>query len=508
MVVGPRYIPGGSPSGASGTGWSRDTDQVPDASRITPPVRHPASRPGHDIAISVRLDLGLKSGEISSPSHPIDVWTDDAGSTVVRLAERKALPNRDFVLEARPTTLDVAGTALFVSRPAEAEGGHFMLVAYPPAEPAPENRLPLERIFVIDVSGSMAGTSIEQAKAALHLALSRMVEADRFAIVAFNNSFSAFLPSPVPATASNLAAAHEFVAGLRANGGTEMLPALESAMAMPASEAHLRNIVLLTDGCLGNEEQVFASVKRNLGAGRLHVVAIGSAPNHFLAAKLAQYGRGTMTHITDASEVGSQMEALLGRIDRPVLADIDLDFGDLEVDDVFPKKMPDLFAREPLLVFGRITGSGEGSVTVSGTTGGGRQERELPVTLAHAPFHPGVTTLWARAKLDHLMETWRDARDEDEKGSARAAVVAIAIQHHLVTAFTSLVAVEQEIVNPDGDPESHAVPTEMPKGWKMDKVFATNPATGTSDLFLEGLGVLLLLLGGALLAPLLRGGQV
>jgi Ca-activated chloride channel homolog len=495
MVVGPRYIPGAVATGHSGTGWAPDTDAVPDASRITPPVRNPDSRPGHDISLGVRVDAGAPLAGISSPSHPIGVSAAKEGGTAVRLAAERTLPNRDFVLELCRAFARVPRAAVFLSPHRADAGAEFMVVAFPPSVQQEDERPPLEMLFLIDVSGSMAGTSIEQARSALLQGLDRLRAGDRFNVVAFDDQFRGFRPLPVAATAENLEAGRRFVQGLEPGGGTEMLPALEHLMAMRGEPGFLRYIVLLTDGCLGNEEDIFAALKKGLGAARLFTVAIGSAPNHHLATKMASFGRGTFSHIADAAEIHDQMGRLLDQIESPVLTDLSLEWDGAQVADVYPSRLPDLFLGRPLMVFGRITGGRGGVLRLQGMARDARYLDELPFSPESASFHPGITTLWARERIAELMDGWRDAEDDEERGRWRGAIVADAIRYHLVTRFTSLVAVEEVVVNSGGEARTAAVPTELPAGWQMDKVFGANPMGGTTDLFFEALGAALLTVG-------------
>lgn len=500
MVVGPRYIPGTVATGHAGTGSSLDTDAVPDASRITPPVRNPDSRPGHDISLAVRVDAGTSLAAISSPTHPVHVDKSADGSSSIRLAEAQTLPNRDFVLEVRRADARKPHAAVFLSPHRDGPGAEFMVVAFPPSVQQEDERPPLEMLFLIDVSGSMAGTSIEQARAALLQGLDRLRAGDRFDVVAFDDQFRGFRPLPVAATAENLEAGRRFVRGLAPGGGTEMLPALEHLMAMKGEPGFLRYIVLLTDGCLGNEEEIFASLKRGLGPARLFTVAIGSAPNHHLATKMAEFGRGSFSHIADSAEITEQMGRLLDQIESPVLTDLGLEWEGAQVEDVYPSRLPDLFLGRPLMVFGRIAGGEGGVLRLQGTARDERFQEELPFALASSTFHPGITTLWARQRIEEGLESWREAAGEEQRAEWRSRIVADAIRYNIVTRFTSLVAVEQKVVNPGGEARTAAVPTEMPAGWQMDKVFGANPAGGTADLFLEALGATLLALGLAVVA--------
>ena len=492
MVVGPRYITGTQAVGRNGTGWAADSDAVPDASRITPPVRNPETRTGHDISLAVDLDPGFEFGTIKSVSHEIRVKRLADGRQHIELASGATIPNKDFVLEVQQAESKQPKTALFLSPEKESGETYFLLTAFPPTV-QPAKRVPLEMLYLIDISGSMSGTSIEQAREALQQALDRLTPADRFGIVAFNHSYYEFAAQPLTASPDNVAAARRYVQGLEANGGTEMLPALLHVMQKPETAGYLRHIVLLTDGDLGNEEQIFAALRQDLGGARLYTVAIGSAPNFFLATKMAQFGRGSFTHIADISEIREQMGKLLETIESPVLTDVKLSFEGVELAEVYPQRLPDLFWRQPLLVFGRILQGRKGAVHLTARAGDQPFETTIPFDSSTASFHPGITTLWARQRVEDLMDRWREG-DEDARASIRASLITHAIRYRLVTRFTSLLAVEEVVANVGGESRTVPVPTELPAGMQLEKVFGA-PATGTADAFLEMLGVILLLTG-------------
>ena len=489
MVVGPRYVPGSVGS--------------EDAARISPPLRNPESRPGHDLSLRVRADLGAPLAAVTSPSHEIE-WTREQGAVVVSLAGRATLPNRDFVLELAREETSQPQTALFLSPDPKGGETHFMLVAYPPSPEALTERAPLELTFLIDVSGSMAGTSIEQARAALLQGLDRLRPGDHFNIVAYDHTYRWFMRAPIEATPEGLEQGRQFVRALQAEGGTELLPALQHVLATPVTPGLTRTIVLLTDGCLGNEDEVFSALESGLGQSRLFTVAIGSAPNQHLATRMAEYGRGSFTHIADGSEVQAQMGRLLDQIDHPVLTGVDLHWEGVAAEDLFPQRLPDLFLRQPLVVYGRLPGFAHGRLKVMAQSAAGAYEQDLPFAADTAQFHPGITTLWARQLVSDRMDAWRRAAEGPERESVRKVVVEHAIRYHLLTQFTSLVAVEEVVANAEGTLRPVRVPTELPAGWQMDAVVGANPASGTADLFLEALAAALLCAGLALTAATQR----
>ncbi len=505
MVVGPRYIPGTQAVGHIGTGWAPDTNAVPDASRITPIIRNPESRSGHDISVTVDLDPGFEIASIKGISHAINVNRLADGRQRVALASSVTLPNKDFVLEVQQAETTQPKATLFLSPGGDTGETHFLLAAFPPAV-QPAQRMPVEMLYMIDVSGSMEGTSITQARGALLQALDRLTPNDRFGILAFSSGYHELAPEPLLATENNLAAARRYVESLRAGGGTEMLPALIHLMRKPQSEGYLRHIILMTDGDLGNEEEIFTALRSDLGNARLYTVAVGSAPNLFLATKMAQFGRGTFTHIADINEIREQMTHLFDSIDSPVLTDVKLSFEGVEVADMYPDHLPDLFLRQPLLVYGRIAKGRVGKVHLTARAGNNPYEATIAFDASRAKFHPGITTLWARQSVEELMDHWRQS-DENVRAEIRSTIIAHAIRYRLVTKFTSLVAVEQVIVNPGGQSNTAAVPTEFPSGWQMDKVFGA-PATGTTDSFFEALGLALLLTGFALIGLTRKAGAL
>jgi Ca-activated chloride channel family protein len=503
MVVGPRYIPGELAVSHAGTGWAPDTDDVPDASRITPIVRPPDSRPRHDLSLSVDLDPGFEFDSIKSVSHTISVARQPNGHQQITLANTTTIPNKDFVLEVHQSESHQTRAALFLSPDRASGETQFLLAAYPPTV-QPTARVPVEMLYLIDISGSMEGTSITQAREALLQALDRLSPGDRFGIEAFNNTYYEFTTEPLAATPQNLDAARRFVKRLQANGGTEMLPALLNLMRKPETPGYLRHIILLTDGDLGNEEQIFAALHQNLGGARLYTVAIGSSPNFFLATKMAQFGRGSFTHIADIGEIREQMGQLLSKIESPVLTDVKLSFEGVETSDIYPQQLPDLFLQQPLQIFGRITHGKKGTVHLTARAGDQPYNATFTFDASNAQFHPGITTLWARQRVEDLMDTWRTS-EQNSQDAIRTTIISHAIRYGLVTKFTSRVAVEEIVSNAGGQSTTVPVPAELPAGMQYEKIFGA-PATGTADAFLETLGAALLLVSAILCFFIRRAG--
>jgi Ca-activated chloride channel family protein len=470
MVVGPRYTPG-SPTGttASGTGWALDTGAVPDASRITPPVLHPAQGHVNPVDLSVTLDAGLPLASVVCRSHPVEVGSRN-GVHEIRL--RGVPADRDFVLEWRPEAGHEPRAAVFTE---ELDGFFYSVVMLVP--PAPSDgetaRLARETVFVIDTSGSMGGASIGQARRALDLALSRLDPQDWFNVIAFQSSFRRLFPDSRQALPEHVDAARDWVAGLHAGGGTEMMPALRAALEDDRDRTPLRQVVFITDGCVGNEDALFAAIHNGLGRTRLFTVGIGSAPNSHFMSRAAAFGRGSSTHIGNPAEIEEKMGELLAKISQPVLADIELVWPDPGAE-VWPARVPDLYAGEPVVVAARL-GTIHGDLVVSGVRADAEWRASVPLEIGTA--RAGVNRLWARRKIADLMDRRTQGADEAE---VRRQVVTVALDHHLVSRYTSLVAVDVTPSRPGTEGLStRPVPTNLPAGWDFSAVFGPLPRGGT-----------------------------
>jgi Ca-activated chloride channel homolog len=503
MVVGPRYIPGDSAAAApaGGSGWASDTNRVSDASRITPPVRHPSRGPINPVALTVELDAGMPIARVESAYHPIRTTPLGGGRYRVELADGAVPADRDFELVWTPTPGAAPAAALFTERAGDAV--FALLMVMPPAAGSPgSERGPREAIFVIDVSGSMAGASIDQARVALSLALARLGPADTFNVIRFNHKTDALFETARPATRDNLRLADAYVAALRADGGTEMLPALRRALDGRESPGRLRQVVFLTDGGVGNEAELFKEIGERLGTSRLFTIGIGSAPNSHFMREAARLGRGTFTFIGSPTEVQAKMTALFRKLESPALTDVAVDLPGGAAADLLPSQVPDLYLGEPLMVALKSRAL-PASVTLRGTLGGAPWETEVP--LREVAEDAGVAVHWARAKIGALLDTRRSGAPDDD---VRRAVIELALDHHLVSQYTSLVALDVTPARPAGEGlESHALETNLPDGWDYTTVFGLGQGATAAPLHLA-LGLSALALAGLAFAWAGRGAPV
>ncbi len=472
MVVGPRFIPGGvQVANFGGTGWAVGTDQVPDAARITPPVVRPEDGPINPVKLAVRLDAGFPLAEVKSHHHAVTVSEEsEAGGTghvrLIALKDGTVPADSDFELTWRPAVGDAPAAGLFSET---VDGKRYLLVMVMPPDvggETPTTTGARELIFVVDTSGSMAGESIRQAKAALQVALDQLRPGDSFNIIQFNSQTSALFGSAQPVDAGSLRTARAYIAALEGNGGTVMAPALELSLAGSRDTGRLRQIVFMTDGAVGNETALFDTIRTRLGNSRLFTVGIGSAPNSHFMRGAARHGRGTFTHIGQIDQVATRMQELFDKLSKPVLTDIRAYFPGAAAAEIAPDPIPDLYAGEPVVFAVALSADAE-RVVLDGRVGDARWRQT--VTLDGGNAASGIAKLWARNRIAALEDAWLEGEDRAETD---VAILQTALDFHLVSRLTSLVAVEVTPSRPDTEEvTTRPVPTNLPKGWEFDKVF-------------------------------------
>jgi Ca-activated chloride channel homolog len=492
--------------------------------------------PGNPVRISVDIDAGIPIQSPESASHPVSVKALDETRYRAELAGRAELSNRDFLLSWRPkATSQPRVTVLQEKYPTEyptkyqaeqqeeyqaehqekhqAEQYGMLMIMPPQEEFLMDGAVARELVFVLDVSGSMQGASITQAKAALLQALGQLKEGDFFNLVWFNNLASSLFPESQQATARNLALARHKVQRLSAKGGTNMLPALRAALETTDNDTAsqetpvLRQVVFITDGAVSNEAELFSMIRQQLGDSRLFTVGIGSAPNSYFMRKAAAAGRGSFTYVNQTGQLETKISALFKRLEAPALTDVSIDFQGYDLA-LFPNPLPDVYFGEPLYAVFKSAQFPE-YATVSGKING--REVYIPLSLkAHAnevrdrpslgSEQRGIAGEWARRKIDYLLEQHRESGEEG-KAETREAIVSLALSHHLVSKFTSLVAVDVRPARAGGALNQQNLAANLPHGWalgsgKSQTIHLAQTATGLWFQIYSGL--LALCLAGVL----------
>lgn len=492
LVVAPRYIPG-TPLGDdnimvfNGTGWALNTDQVSDASNITPQVFSSAAEKITPVSIQVKLDAGFPLIRLESTYHIVEIRRDDDDMHHIKLLEGEVPADRDFELTWAPQAGQQPRAALFTE---QWQGKEYASLMVMPSARDKQASKPISRelILVVDTSGSMHGESIRQAREALKMALRRLTSTDRFNIIQFNTTTHALFGGAVAVDPQNINQALAYVDGLEAEGGTEMLSAVNLALNGKRSEHTLRQVVFLTDGSVGNEQALFEAIQQRLGSSRLFTVGIGSAPNSFFMTRAARFGRGTFSYIGKVEDVKEKMTTLFTKLESPVLTDINVIWPDGGKTEMWPSRVPDLYLGEPVVVAASLSKI-SGEVVVEGRLNG--QPWRQVFQLKKSGKNSGVRLLWARRKIAELMDERARGRAEH---AVKEAVLKVALGHKLVSKYTSLVVVDKTPVRPlEQTLLAKGVPVNLPRGWQMDRVFGALPQTATPALLhlLIGLAALL-----------------
>jgi Ca-activated chloride channel homolog len=468
MVVGPRFDPGQPLARpASGAGTHADTTQVPDASRISPPIVGQGERSGHDIALEVVADGSLAVGEFEAPTHEVATHRAEDGTFQLKLSAKDSLPNRDFVLRYRVTGAEPKAT-LFASPPVTG-AGYFSLVVHPPELDVDGLVGRREIIFVVDVSGSMSGTPLGLCRSAMRQALSGLRPVDTFNILTFSGATQAAFPQPRTATQANVRQALRVVDELRAGGGTYMADAVRTALSDTVAPGRSRYVFFMTDGYVGNEAEIIATAEtfvRTIEArgqkARVFAFGVGSSTNRYLIDGLSKAGKGLGVYASKREDPARAVNRFYHYIDQPILTGVRIDWGGLGVQEVFPAEIPDLFASHPIILHGRYTGNAASSVVVHAQAGA--RELAVPATVRSAQSKGDVVdvqgALWARAKVGALEELLWERSDE----SVKRDITRLGLDFHLATRFTSFVAVDSSRRVGTGQPRTVVQPVEGPEG--------------------------------------------
>ena len=432
-VVGPRY----NPPGSADPILSLPRSQVQPVSNGTG-VRYlrPEERSGHDISITVELDAGVAIEAIEA-SHYVNETRPTANTARIELVHQAMIPNQDFVLDFQVAGKRVKSNILtFVNQ--EKSQGYFTMMLYPPNNFDNLRRHPMEMVFVVDASGSMSGEPITQAKAAVLQALDLLTPQDTFQIIRFSTNASQFGETPVSATPENISIAKSYVRQLSGDGGTEMIEGIRAALDFPHDSRRLRFVTFLTDGYVGNEVEILSAVHRSLGDSRIFSFGVGSSVNRFLLERMASVGRGAVAYLGPGDSGGEVMRFFFDRISNPVLTDLDIDWGGMQVTDVYPARMPDLFIGRTIVVTGKFQGE-PGEVVVNGRAGGHAIKLVVPHDVG-GNSHSFIPKVWARLRIADLAV--QQALAGDPYNELGDVIKDTALEYGLVSDYTAFLAVD------------------------------------------------------------------
>lgn len=413
----------------------------------------PGVASNRQIDLTLRLDAGMPLGAIESPTHRLEVSREGGSTATVALASDDRTPDRDLVVR-----YDVSGpvprATVLGHRAADGEG-YFSLLIQPPAAPEADAVALRNFTFVVDTSSSMAGRPMAQARAVMAEVLAGLRPTDTFNFMRFSDRVERMSPTPLEGSEANLARGEAFLDGLRGAGATEMVPAIDEALRTAAAEAELDRaglqiVVLVTDGFIANEAEVIRTVVEQMGDARVHGLGVGSSVNRFLLERVAELGRGRSLIATLSEPPADVAGRFVRSVDRPVFTNLEVDWGGLEVSEVYPRRLPDLYASQPLVVHGRYERGGSATVRVRGSIGGQRYERSVEVALPERPTdssHSVHGTLWARAAVHDRMNRLYLRQDP----ALIEEVTDIGLRHRMMTQWTSFVAVDDRPAEEEED---------------------------------------------------------
>jgi Ca-activated chloride channel family protein len=488
MVVGPRYIPGTpldettvSGSAPAPMTVNSDTDIVPDASRLNAPILPPGMRSGHDIGVTLEIAAGVPIRNVNSPSHQLQIEYFDSPQTAaaseqknglmvrVKLGNADTIPNKDLIVRYQISGRETQSTVLTQS---DDRGGHFAVYLIPAIEYKTDEIVPKDVVFLVDTSGSQSGAPLQQCQELLRQFINGLNPADTFSILDFSDSVRQLSQQPLPNTAENRQQAIAYINKLRASGATEMLGGMRAAIDFPAPSGRLRNVVFLSDGYIGDENQIFAEVQQHLKSGnRLYSFGAGSSVNRFLLDRIAEIGRGFSRIVRHDEPVNEFVEKFFRQINNPVLINLEITWqGEGESAVIYPSVAPDLFAEQPLVLFGKKGDRQPGILQIKGVSAGGHQYIQTYEMNFTQTGNPAVAQLWGRHRIKDLMNQM--VQYETKVGVE--TVTETALTYQLMSQYTAFVAVSDDVrVEPGTESIAMNVPVEMPEGVEYGGVFGS-----------------------------------
>lgn len=471
-VVGPRYMSSGEDASAGNNAW------------IETPYLADGETPDAAYHITVNLSCGVPITELSCKSHEISVEKSSPDAARVTLSHPEDYAgNRDFILKYRLTGEETTG-GLMLSQ--GEEENFFLLTIQPPEHYEAEDIPPREYIFVLDVSGSMNGYPLDTAKVLIEELVSDLREEDSFNLILFSGASVQMSEKSVPATSENVERAIRLINKQTGAGGTSLAPALEDAISIPSTGSAARSIVVITDGYVSGEQNVFDLINDNMDKASFFSFGIGSAVNDYLIKGIASAGLGEHFIVTDAADASQAAQDFRTYIEAPLLTDIAITYEGFEVYDIEPSVPSILYAQKPIVLFGKWKGEPSGTITITGKNGSRDYVQEIQVSdVSSCETGSAISYLWARMRLERLMD-YGYSKDDP---SVKDEVTQIGLTYSIMTPYTSFIAVIEEIRNPEGDAADVDQPLPLPLN-------VSNLSVGGGYKAYSEPGILLLLLAG------------
>ena len=464
-VVGPRYSNQPEPSAPESDKWIKN------------PYLMKGEKSPATFGMMVEMAAGMPLLDLRCETHGVKPqFVDPSRATITLTPGDATANNRDFILKYRLADSKIESGLLVGTGEKE---NFFLLTVQPPKRSAPVVLPPRDYVFVLDVSGSMRGFPIQTAKQLIKQLFATLKPNDTFNVLLFSGGSTILSPTELPATKENLTHAFAVIDHERGGGGTELLPALKQALALPNPNEAARSVVVMTDGYVDCEAKAFDLIRGNLNRANLFAFGIGSSVNRHLIEGMAHAGSGEPFVVTKPDEAEHVVAKFSDYVGAPLLTHVAVDFGKFDVYDVEPRSVPDLLADRPLIIFGKWKGEATGAITLRGKTGSGDYQAQFPVSEARSIGQSNALTyLWARARIASLGD-FAQLGEADERVKE---VTNLGLTYNLLTAYTSFVAVDDIVRNPSGNAQTVKQPLPMPAGVENSAVgtpIHTTPEPGT-----------------------------
>jgi len=446
-VVGPRY--------------SNTPEKLASADElwVSNPYTREGQLPNYTFDISVNLNAGIPVSDVTCTTHQADI--NFTGKDKVRVSlkdDEKFGGNRDFILKYKLKGEQIAsGLLLYEGR----EENFFLAMIQPPKQVKPENIPPREYVFIVDVSGSMSGFPLEISKSLLKDLIGNLRNTDKFNVLLFAGGSEMLSDFSLDANQQNIKRAIDFIEKQNGGGGTELLPALRRALDLSGNENYSRTFIIATDGYVTVEKEAFELIRKNLGNANFFPFGIGTSVDRYLIEGMAHVGNGIPFIATSQSDASRMAEKFRKYVSNPVLTNIKIQFNGIEVYDVEPLEIPDVFSERPVLVFGKFRGTPSGFIDLSGKTGGWGINQRIDIEKVSPSLeNSAIRSLWAREKI-RLLDDYASREQSEELAGE---ITALGLKYNLLTNYTSFVAIDSQIRNKNGQSITVKQPLPLPQG--------------------------------------------
>ena len=467
-VVGPRYA-------------DQLEHEAPEHDRwVNNPYLRQGEMPPTQFDIGVTLSTGIALQEIVCTSHDTDIFWESESVAVVGLRDPENFGgDRDYILQFRLAGKEIQSGLMLYEGQAE---NFFLLMVQPPERVQPVDIPPRDYIFVVDISGSMVGFPLNTAKKLLRNLIGNLRPTDTFNVILFAGGSKVMDPVSVTASPRNIRRAIQLIDKQKGGGGTELLEAMQKGFALPRDETYSRTMVIVTDGYVATEREVFAEIQNSLDTTNVFAFGIGSGVNRYLIEGIAKAGLGEPFIVTKSGEASATARKFRHYIQSPVLTNINVTYDGFETYDIEPAAIPDLFAKRPVVVFGKWSGNPGGTITLTGSGGNTEYTQTFQVSETQPlEANRSLRYLWARTRIARLSDfNFYPAQYENT-----AEITSLGLTYSLLTAYTSFIAVNDVIVNPQGDAEDVDQPQPLPLNVSNQAVGGTVSSVPEPELFMR-----------------------